>query len=55
MRTYFIGITVNYSTGRLGLFCVNSKNQVPVAVKDLTSLKARSKKEARTQYLFAQL
>jgi hypothetical protein len=55
MKTYFTGITVNWQTGRLTLFCVTDKEQVPVSCKDLQSVKARSKKQARIQYLFAQL
>lgn len=55
MKTYYVGVAVNWGSNRLNLFAVTSKSKVPVSVKDLQSVKARNKKEARNNYLFAQL
>lgn len=55
MKTYFVGIVVNYSTGRFNMFCVRDRYQIPASCRELTSVKARNKREARNSYLFSQL
>lgn len=55
MRTYWVGIQVNWRTSRFNIFVVRDKNEVPVSCRELLALKARNKKEARNSYLFSQL
>lgn len=55
MKTYWVGIVVNFKTARFNVFCVRDKTLVPASCRELLSLKARNKKEARNSYLFSQL
>lgn len=54
-KPYYVGIFTNWSTNRINLLVTPDRNQIPPSVKDLQTVFASSKKEARNNYLFAQL
>lgn len=52
MKTYFVGLSVNWESGRLCMFTTPDRDQIPASCKDLQVITARSKKQARINYLF---
>ena len=54
-RTYFAGVYTNWMTGRMNFFCVTDRDQIPASCRDLRTVKAPNKKQARHEYLFAQI
>lgn len=55
MKTYFVGIYTNWHTGRLNLFIVSDRDQIPASCKELQSVKARNQKQAKNSYLYGQI